>query len=69
MTAPPNPAATAPPAAGLLAPRVLIPFVIITLVWGSTWLVIRDQIGPVPPSWSVTYRFLAASVAMVAVAL
>jgi drug/metabolite transporter (DMT)-like permease len=69
MTAPPTHAATAPAASGLLAPRVLIPFVIITLVWGSTWLVIRDQIGPVPPSWSVTYRFLAASVAMVAVAL
>jgi drug/metabolite transporter (DMT)-like permease len=43
---------------------VLIPFGIVTLIWGSTWLVIRDQLGVVPPSWSVTYRFLVAGVAM-----
>ena len=33
----------------------------VTLIWGSTWLVIRDQLGPVPPTWSVTYRFLIAA--------
>ncbi|HYZ49093.1 MAG TPA: DMT family transporter [Sphingomonas sp.] len=43
---------------------MLIPFIIITLIWGSTWLVIRDQLGVVPPSWSVTYRFATASAAM-----
>ncbi|MBN8809426.1 MAG: EamA family transporter [Sphingomonas sp.] len=43
---------------------VLIPFGIVTLIWGSTWLVIRDQLGVVPPSWSVTYRFIVAGVAM-----
>ncbi len=48
--------------------RVLIPFAIVTLVWSSTWLVIRDQLGTVPPSWSVTYRFALAAVAMFAVA-
>lgn len=48
----------------LLTPRVLIPFTIVTLIWGSTWLVIRDQLGTVPPSWSVCYRFLVASAAM-----
>jgi len=47
--------------------RVLIPFTVVTLVWSSTWLVIRDQIGTVPPSWSVTYRFALAAVAMFAV--
>ena len=26
-------------------PRVLIPFAIVTLIWGSTWLVIRDQLA------------------------
>lgn len=36
---------------------VLIPFAIVTLIWGSTWIVIRDQLLLVPPSWSVTYRF------------
>ncbi|MBN8838826.1 MAG: EamA family transporter [Sphingomonadales bacterium] len=44
---------------------VLIPFAIVTLIWGSTWLVIRDQLNVVPASWSVSYRFLVAGVAMV----
>jgi len=48
--------------------RVLVPFTIVTLVWSSTWLVIRDQIGTVPASWSVAYRFIVAAVAMFAVA-
>lgn len=43
---------------------ILIPFAIVTLIWGSTWLVIRDQIAVVPASWSVAYRFLIAGVAM-----
>lgn len=47
---------------------VLIPFAIVTLIWGSTWIVIRDQLGVVPPSWSVAYRFAVAGVAMLAVA-
>lgn len=55
-------------APGLLTPRVLIPFVTVTLIWGSTWLVIRDQLGPVPASWSVTYRFMIAGTAMFAYA-
>lgn len=44
--------------------RVAIPFIICTLVWSSTWLVIRWQLGNVPPSWSVSYRFLIAGIAM-----
>lgn len=47
---------------------ILIPFAIVTLIWGSTWLVIRDQLGVVPPSWSVTYRFIVAGIAMALVA-
>ena len=47
-----------------LTPRVLIPFTIITLIWGSTWIVIKDQLGTVPPTWSVTYRFIIAGAAM-----
>lgn len=43
---------------------MLIPFAICTLIWGSTWIVIRDQLGVVPPSWSVTYRFVVAGAAM-----
>jgi hypothetical protein len=29
---------------------------------GSTWLVIKDQIGSVPAGWSVTWRFAVAAV-------
>ena len=47
---------------------MLIPFAIVTLIWGSTWIVIKDQLGVVPPSWSVAYRFLIAGVAMLAYA-
>ena len=48
---------------------ILIPFAIVTLIWGSTWIVIRGQLGTVPPNWSVTYRFAIAAVAMAAVAV
>jgi len=48
---------------------VLIPFAIVTLIWGSTWIVIRDQLLVVPPSWSVTYRFTVAGVTMLGWAL
>ncbi|MBO9694874.1 MAG: EamA family transporter [Sphingopyxis sp.] len=52
----------------LLSPRVLLPFALVTLIWGSTWIVIKGQLGIVPPSWSVTYRFAVAAVAMFAFA-
>ena len=42
------------------------PFFLVALIWGSTWLVIKDQIGSVPPSWSVTWRFIAAAIGMAA---
>lgn len=57
------------PEPGLLTPRVLVPFLIVSLIWGSTWLVIRDQLGSVPASWSVTYRFSIAAVGMIILAL
>jgi drug/metabolite transporter (DMT)-like permease len=47
---------------------VLVFFTIITLIWGSTWIVIRDQLGVVPAHWSVAYRFIIATVAMAAFA-
>ncbi|MGN6689361.1 MAG: DMT family transporter [Sphingopyxis sp.] len=54
--------------ATLLTPRVLVPFALVTLIWGSTWIVITGQLGVVPPSWSVTYRFAVAAGAMFAFA-
>ena len=53
---------------GFLDLRVLLPFLLVTAIWGSTWIVIRDQLGPVPPSWSITYRFVIAAAAMFAYA-
>lgn len=50
------------------AAGVALPFAIFTAIWGSTWIVIRDQIGTVPPQWSVAYRFIIAAVAMALVA-
>ena len=43
---------------------IVAPFALVTLIWSSTWIVIRDQIGSVPASWSVCYRFALAGVAM-----
>jgi len=48
---------------------VTLPFIIFTAIWGSTWIVIRDQLGTVPPQWSVTYRFVVAAIAMALVAI
>lgn len=67
MTAPAAAIAQSPPASTRAA--VLIPFAIVTLIWGSTWIVIRDQLGLVPPSWSVSYRFAIAGVTLGIVAL
>ncbi len=47
---------------------IIIPFILVVLIWSSTWIVIRDQIGSVPASWSVCYRFALAGVAMAAFA-
>ncbi len=47
---------------------VVLPFIVFTAIWGSTWIVIRDQLGPVPPQWSVAYRFMIAAAAMALVA-
>jgi drug/metabolite transporter (DMT)-like permease len=53
-----------PSAPSMLSPRVLIPFILVTMIWGSTWLVIRGQLGVVNPSWSVSYRFLIGGIVM-----
>ena len=45
---------------------VIVPFIIFTGIWGTTWIVIRDQLGEVPAQWSITYRFLIAAAAMAA---
>lgn len=49
-------------------PKILLPFLLITLIWSSTWIVIKGQLGLVPPVWSVSYRFLIAGATMLAIA-
>jgi drug/metabolite transporter (DMT)-like permease len=48
--------------------RSVASFTLVALIWGSTWLVIKDQISAVPPSWTVTWRFLVAAIGMFALA-
>ncbi|MBS3929044.1 MAG: DMT family transporter [Sphingomonadales bacterium] len=48
--------------------RNLAGFVLIALIWGSTWLVIKDQISVVPAAWTVTWRFMLAALGMFALA-
>jgi drug/metabolite transporter (DMT)-like permease len=40
--------------------RTAAQFVSLSIIWGTTWLVIKLQLGVVDPSWSVAYRFLLA---------
>ena len=54
--------------ARFLEPRILVPFLLTALIWGSTWIAIKYQLGDVPPSWSVTWRFAGAAVGMFAFA-
>lgn len=51
-----------------LTPRSIAAFIFLSLAWGSTWLVIKDQISAVPPAWSVVWRFVLAAAAMMLVA-
>ena len=47
-----------------MQPRHLLPLGIVTLIWGTTWYVIKTQIGVVPVEWSVVYRFALAATIM-----
>ena len=48
----------------LLRPEIALPFLLVALIWGSTWFVIKDQLATAPPSWSVAYRIAIATAAM-----
>jgi len=45
--------------------RIAFYFVLVTLIWSSTWLVIKDQIVSVPPAWTITWRMIIVSVGLV----
>ena len=59
----------ATPPHALLRPRIALPFLAISLIWGSTWYVITGQIDGVPAMWSVTWRFALATAGMFALVL
>lgn len=44
--------------------HVIALYVIVVLIWGSTWLAIKFQLGVVPAEVSVAYRFAIASAAL-----
>ncbi|MEX0341028.1 MAG: DMT family transporter, partial [Erythrobacter sp.] len=56
-------------AESLFTPRNFAAFLLVSLIWGGTWLVIRDQIASVPASWSISYRFVIAALGMFALAI
>ncbi|MCG2842157.1 DMT family transporter [Sandaracinobacter sp. RS1-74] len=49
-----------------MSPRTMLQFAIVTLIWGTTWIVIKYQLGDVNPSWSVSYRFLTGGLTLLA---
>ncbi len=50
----------------LMSPRDLFLYVSCVLIWGTTWLAIKYQLGSVPVDVSVAYRFgLAAAILVV----
>jgi len=57
-----------PPPHALLRPGIAFPFLLVGLIWGSTWWVITDQLKGTAPAWSVTWRFLLAAPTMFALA-
>ena len=57
------------PLDGVTKGRVLIPFALVTMIWGSTWLAIHSQFGAVSTEWSVTYRFSVGAISMFVVAI
>ncbi len=48
----------------MTGPRTVAQFLLLSLIWGSTWLVIKLQLGVVDPTWSVAYRFLLAGIVL-----
>jgi drug/metabolite transporter (DMT)-like permease len=49
-----------------MSSRAILQFLTVVLIWGTTWIVIKFQLGSVNPSWSVTYRFATCGVALLA---
>lgn len=42
----------------------LLLYLVTVLIWGTTWYVIKLQLGTVPETWSVAWRFFLAAAAL-----
>jgi drug/metabolite transporter (DMT)-like permease len=40
--------------------RTALAFILVALIWGSTWLVIKHQVAVGPAGWTITWRFALA---------
>src|SRR5579863_6767876 len=40
--------------------RIAAAFMLVALIWGSTWLVIKHQVASGPAGWTITWRFAIA---------
>lgn len=45
-------------------PAIILLYGATVLIWGSTWIMIRFQLGVVPPQVSIVYRFMVAALAL-----
>src|SRR5215472_10482974 len=66
MPARPECACPDPPMSSERTPSSAALFAIATLIWGSTWLGIKYQLGVVAPEVSVAYRFALAAALLAA---
>jgi drug/metabolite transporter (DMT)-like permease len=41
-------------------------YLLTVLIWGTTWIALKLQLGPVPIPWSIAYRFALAAAVMFA---
>ena len=41
-------------------------YLLTVLVWGTTWIALKLQLGPVPIAWSIAYRFWLAAALLLA---
>jgi len=57
------------PERGGLDASIIVPFATVVLIWSSTWIVIKDQVGLAPLGWTVVARFAIATFGAVALAL
>ncbi len=59
----PRPPLRAPQTAGMANAAL---YLLTVLIWGTTWIALKLQLGPVPIAWSIAYRFWLAAALLLA---